>query len=112
MLGLFHGNLVDVRKRLRARGALDGPNRDFLHLLLGVVHLLLQVRNLRVLPRDQIFQRLDLQFGYAPVRFCLFLQQQRLLVCLLLRLFGRQRGGLLHFTLQASGKISRLLPQT
>jgi hypothetical protein len=74
MLGLLHGDLVDMCQRLRSRGAFDGANRDFLHLLLGIVHLLLHVGDLRVLPRYQIFQRLDLQFGETTVRFRLLLQ--------------------------------------
>jgi|ERR1700722_1069013 len=40
-LGLFHGALIDMRQRLRARSAFNGLHGDVLHLLLGLIDLLL-----------------------------------------------------------------------
>ncbi len=69
MFGLFHGDVVDVRQRFGSRCAFDGSYSDFLHLFLSLVHTLLHVGDLPVLPGNQVFQRLNLQFGDAPIRF-------------------------------------------
>ncbi len=50
VLGLLHGDLVNMGQRLGTRCTFDGLYRDVLHLLLGFTQLLFETGDLRRLP--------------------------------------------------------------
>jgi len=75
VLGLLHGDLVNVGERLGPRRSLDGLHRNFLDLLLRFIKLLLERRRLRRLPRQRIFERLTLHVKQTQARKLVMLQQ-------------------------------------
>jgi len=112
LLSPFHRDLIDVRECPGSRRTFNSPHRDFLHLVLGIVHLLLHLGDLRILPSHNLFQRLDPQFRDPPLRFPVFFQERSLLIRLLLSVLDRLRCSLVHLPLQPIRKIGRVLPQT
>src|ERR1039458_5210233 len=112
VLGLLHGDLVDVRQRLGSAGALDGLYRDVLHLLLGLRQLFLDGRNLRLLPRHRVFERLHLQLGQPLLGLGVFLEHQQLLLKFGFGLAPRLLGGRLGLFLKPRRELFGLLAQT
>src|SRR5262249_5187655 len=62
VLGLLHGDLIDVRQGPGAGGTLDGLDGDVLHLLFGLCELLLERRDVSGIAGESLLQRLRAQF--------------------------------------------------
>src|SRR5437667_8651158 len=104
-LGLFDGNLVHVAESLRAGRALNGLDRDVLHLALGFFQLFVKHLDLGGLPSYRILQRLDLKLGNALFGFAVLLDQEHLPLELTFGRFGGVRGSLLDLAIQPVWEI-------
>ena len=107
VLGLLHGDLIDVRERAGGGGSFDGLHGNVLHLLLGLCQLLFESGELRRLTRHGVIESLHAQLRQPALRFGIFLRDQNLLLESGLGIAPRLFGGGFGVALQALWKRLR-----
>src|SRR5581483_1458776 len=111
VLGLLHGDLVDVGQGLGAAGAFDCFDGNILYLLLGVGQLFFERGDLSLLARHQFLEGLDAQVAHALVVFGVLPKYQGLLFEAGFRVAPGLLGSRGSFLLEAGREVGGFLAQ-
>src|SRR5271157_2974383 len=111
MLGLLHGDLVDMGERPGSRGSLDGFHGDLLYLSLRLFELFFEGSHLSRLPRQIFFESLDAELGQAFIGLAVLAEKQYSLFELLLSGPHGLSRGTLGFLPEPDRKLCRFFAQ-
>ena len=104
VLGLLHGDLIDVRQGPGTGGAFDGLDGDILHLLLGLSELFLERGNLSGVASESLLERLCAQFCQALFCLGILFRENHLVLEPGLHLLARLQRRCFDLLLKARGK--------
>ena len=104
VLGLLHGDLIDVRQGPGTGGAFDGLDGDILHLLLGLSELFLERGNLSGVASESLLERLCAQFCQALFCLGILFRENHLVLEPGLHLLARLQRRCFDLLLEARGK--------